>query len=1573
MKTKPALHLLLLTILLHPILLRAQHPSKHDWSREPAPFSARLRNLLNGRALFDSNPSLHPGQSPRLSDDVQEAWVSRYGSGLAPGFEGATGVAVDGSGNVYVTGYSTNRPFGLDYLTARYDAAGNLVWTARYNGEENGDDLAFSIAVDAAMNVYVTGQSFGSNTNFDCATVKYNSSGVQQWVARYNGPGNDSDGGEEIAIDGSGNVYVTGFGKGSGTFEDYATIKYNSAGVQQWVARYNGPGNSVDLAYTLAVDGSGNVYVTGQSIGSGAADDYATIKYNASGVQQWEARYNGPGNSIDRATALAIDAASNVYVTGWSLGSGTNNDYATIKYSASGVQQWESRYNGPGNSADLANALAVDPASGDVYVTGSSVGSATSEDYATVKYNSSGVQQWVTRFNGSGNSSDLPNALTLDATGNVYVTGRSFGASDDYATIKYNSSGVQQWVAGYDGPGNSGDFAIAIAVDGSANVYVTGLSKGSGTEDDYATIKYNSSGVRQWEARYNGPGNSIDLPHALAVDAAGNVYVTGESESSGTLSDYATIKYNSAGAQQWVARYNGPGNSADRAKAIAVDGAGNVYVTGQSEGLGASSDYATIKYSSAGAEQWVVRYNGPGNSEDFASAIAVDGSGNVYVTGLSKGSGTDDDYATIKYNASGVQQWVARYNGPGSSTDQATALALDATGNVYVTGRSIGSGTSEDYATIKYNSSGAQQWVERYNNAAGGSFDRATALVVDAAGNVYVTGESFDSGTSGDYATIKYNSSGLQQWVARYNGAENRDDRALALAVDASGNVYVTGVSRESIINEDYATIKYNSSGVQQWVARYNGPRNSTDQATALALDAAGNVYVTGQSADPNTLSDYVTIKYNSSGIQQWLARYNGPENYFDEAIALAVDAEANVYVTGATRGLGGSVYTTIKYVQGQPNRPPVVANPILNQVLTVGGASFMRDLNASPAVFNDPDGDALSYTVSLTGANVAMASLSASTLTISPVAMGKATVIIIAKDSRSGMDTTTFMVMVNQSPNPLPVIFHLTPSPQPAGQAILIQANITDDVSVASATLSYRRGGDTSFTAVAMATNGGSLYQGTIPASTVTSRGVEYFLAATDVDTNTTRQPATGIFSLPIQVTNETRPTAQPSGSVPTAYRLISVPLQLNDPSATAVLEDDLRQYSDTVWRLFGLVPGQPLSNKSPYTELSQTGAFTPGRSFFLILKEPNKTIDAGPGQSVRTDQKFSITLEAGHNFIATPFNFDIPKSRLSLQNGGVIDLQTYAGNWAAENAKLSPWEGYYLPNNRTSPDILFVNPDLSPGAVSPRAEKNDAGVWRMRILAHCGEAADTYNFAGVSSTSEDGWDESDLVEAPPIGEYVALYFPHAEWRKIFDRYREDIRSTGNPNQRWRFVVETNLANELVTLRFDGLNAIAAELAVFLVDEALQYKQNLRENAVYQYQPRHLEPEKKFTLLVGKEEFVAEQTAGAAGAPAEFVLEQNFPNPFWSEATSPAFGGGNPETAIRFGLPEKSVVTIKIFDLAGREIAALLDRVELPAGRHQRVWNGRDAQGQAVVSGIYFCRLVAGSFSRQMKMSLVR
>jgi hypothetical protein len=237
-------------------------------------------------------------------------------------------------------------------------------------------------------------------------------------------------------------------------------------------------------------------------------------------------------------------------------------------------------------------------------------------------------------------------------------------------------------------------------------VVVTGASAGNGSSDDYATINYSSAGVPLWTNRYNGPGNSGDTAAAVAVDGSGNVLVTGDSV--GGSGDYATIKYSGAGLPLWTNRYNaGP---SDVATAVAVDGGGNVFVAGLSYDSGSSADYATVKYSAAGVPLWTNRYNGPGgpgNGIDEAQAVAVDGSGNVLVTGGSFNGSSSYDYATIKYSGAGVPLWTNRYNGPGNDDDEVNAVAVDGIGNVFVTGFSVGIDGSWDYATIKYSSTSA--------------------------------------------------------------------------------------------------------------------------------------------------------------------------------------------------------------------------------------------------------------------------------------------------------------------------------------------------------------------------------------------------------------------------------------------------------------------------------------------------------------------------------------------------------------------------------------------------------------------------------------------------------------------------------------------------------------------------------------------------------------------------------------------------------------------------------------------------------------------------------------------------
>lgn len=425
---------------------------------------------------------------------------------------------------------------------------------------------------------------------------------------------------------------------------------------------------------------------------------------------------------------------------------------------------------------------------------------------------------------------------------------------------------------------------------------------------------------QQWASYYNGPGPSglaSDIVLASATDAQGNTYITGRSANAnfpGYGFDIATVKFNSSGVQQWSVRYSGVQNRNDQGQSIAVDGTGNVYVTGYEEISPSDAKMITIKYNSSGIHQWTASYTSS-YSTAIGNSIALDGLNNVYITGWSdtliSGSGKRQ-YTTIKYNLAGIQQWVKKYNFSNSDAE-AVMIKTDASANVYITGRSNAIGTTQwDFATVKYNTNGDQLWVSRFSSSNGISEDAAAAMCLDNNGNVYVTGKgSFTSGAPYDYVTVKYNSSGAEQWGARYNGTGNQSDAANCIAVDAAGNVYVSGGSLGGAAEGyDFATVKYSSSGIQQWAARYNN--SSADYIYSMLIDDSENIYVSGFDGA------YKTIKYNSAGSELWGMRFNTGTMNTDYLPYISKDNQNNIYISGSSivSSQNSYDYTVIKNSQ---------------------------------------------------------------------------------------------------------------------------------------------------------------------------------------------------------------------------------------------------------------------------------------------------------------------------------------------------------------------------------------------------------------------------------------------------------------------------------------------------------------------------------------------------------------------------------------------------------------------------------------------------------------------------------
>ncbi len=302
------------------------------------------------------------GASPSLAaaGPGAQLWVKLYDN---RGNGGAGSVTVTKNGStVFVTGYTTTASGGTDYTTVAYDAAtGAQRWARNYDDGGIGS-RAFSVAASPnGKAVFVTGYSFSPTAGEDYATIAYNAAtGAQLWVKRYNGPGDDSAAAQVAVSPNGSTVFVTGTGLSPAAGFEYTTIAYNAVtGTQRWIARYDGVHLGGNYAHALAVSPNGKtVFVTGASIGAGNSYAYATVAYSAAtGAQLWARRYDGArtGGVSRGANSVAV-SASTVLVTGSSIGTNDAYDYATVAYSAvTGSQLWAERYNGPGSGGGQAN------------------------------------------------------------------------------------------------------------------------------------------------------------------------------------------------------------------------------------------------------------------------------------------------------------------------------------------------------------------------------------------------------------------------------------------------------------------------------------------------------------------------------------------------------------------------------------------------------------------------------------------------------------------------------------------------------------------------------------------------------------------------------------------------------------------------------------------------------------------------------------------------------------------------------------------------------------------------------------------------------------------------------------------------------------------------------------------------------------------------------------------------------------------------------------------------------------------------------------------------------------------
>jgi hypothetical protein len=578
---------------------------------------------------------------------------------------------------------------------------------------------------------------------------------------------------------------------------------------------------------------------------------------------------------------------------------------------------------------------------------------------------------WATYFGSTLQERALD--CSTDASGNVYMAGytggtvgiasgghqNNFGGGiEDGFLVKYNSVGVLQWASYYGGA--SGDQAWSCAADASGNIYLAGHTESTanisfgghqntyGGSMDAFLAKFNSAGVLQWGTYYGG--NSQEPWGTCYCDPSGNVYLTGGTKSTsgialggyqnafsgGTNYDAFLVKFNGSGVVQWGTYYGDLGEEIGRS--CATDILGNVFVTGRTSStiniasgghqntFGGISDGFLVKFNNVGGLQWATYYGGDAGDETVSAA--TDASGNIFLAGYttstnniasgghqnSYGGGSSDAFL-VKFNAGGIRQWATYYGAIGNDVGQ--GCSTNTAGDVFLTGQTS---SATDIA------SGGNQ-----NTHGGGIFDAFLA---------------------------KFNNNGIRYWGTYYGGS--KEDAANACATDASGNIYVAGLtsSTANIASGGHQNTYIGGTGDAFLVKFCNNPSQPSSIAGTTVM-CIGSAQVYSVNNDPaattyswnfsgswtgSSTSHSISVTPVSSGTITVVAQ-NSCAASLSQTTSVLVNAlpTINISATPTLICLGGSSTitaigaTTYSWNNGS-NNTSIVASPTITSTYSVSG-----------------------------------------------------------------------------------------------------------------------------------------------------------------------------------------------------------------------------------------------------------------------------------------------------------------------------------------------------------------------------------------------------------------------------------------------------------------------------------------------------------------------------------------------------------------------------------------------------------------------------------------------------------
>lgn len=420
--------------------------------------------------------------------------------------------------------------------------------------------------------------------------------------------------------------------------------------------------------------------------------------------------------------------------------------------------------------------------------------------------------------------------LNGDEAEEIVATGSSTNAqgNTDIFTAKYDAeTGADIWSVTHAGTAGRNDEGVSVAVDSGGNVIIAGtVTNAAGNTDIYVAKYADADGTLMWEATYAGDGTQ-DFGHdGIGIYDAVNMVQKGRSN-------------------------------------LQIGPSDEVIVGGYIASSATNRDLVLIKFDAAGARQWVATYDGPAQKADHSNSVVIDEAGDVFVAGAS--IGTNMDAITLKYaGLDGALLWEQRYDD--GKPDEAVKIDLDRLGNPIIGGYS--QQTNYDFLTVTYDSATGAVLYSRVLDGPMASSDAAWDMAVVDGEHIILTGASYSAAGAFDGYTVRLESAVLDsampaKWGTLFSGVDGRQDQMVAIGTDRYGNPVVTGYGQNADGSYDAYTAKYDAlTGATVWQTQMDGPGLKNDFPRDIAVDPAGNVFVAGFAASPSGSTDFWVSRY---------------------------------------------------------------------------------------------------------------------------------------------------------------------------------------------------------------------------------------------------------------------------------------------------------------------------------------------------------------------------------------------------------------------------------------------------------------------------------------------------------------------------------------------------------------------------------------------------------------------------------------------------------------------------------------------------------------------------------------